>query len=418
MTAVFAGLVLASSAKAAVVTYTLSLHESVTGQVTTANQFVLYATVSQGDNAGLFAYGVDLKAPGEPGGPTTMTIVNRTPTGTWVIDDTDANYDGGVYNDKVGGFGTGRGASAVTGIVSGVQDLAKGDDLIRVYGFGQTPHKMNDFKPPPVEGSLGPIAYSNYVAATGTDGGASAYGVPFNPPGSPQLPLGTVRIATGTWTGGTGGGCGGSLNVPSIDVSSVNTKASVWKLDHPNGTENEIATLQFAVRDYLIVDCFDHVALNGPLSGTNQAVGGFISVSGANGSYVSEVDQLLEPSMSTGNAPIQTIGDEQGNIYVMAKLTGTAADIAAVLGTMNEDVDATDPQFARLHQLYDAQFSAGGFNALFKFPNVAGAKAFNWALAGGSHGPVAVDQLAVVPEPAMALLAMSAAVMLRRRRVR
>src|SRR5205823_1246131 len=59
ISALLAGVVLASSAKAAVVTYTVALHESATGALTTANQFAIYATVSQGDNAGLFAYGID-----------------------------------------------------------------------------------------------------------------------------------------------------------------------------------------------------------------------------------------------------------------------------------------------------------------------------------------------------------------------
>jgi hypothetical protein len=131
---------------------------------------------------------------------------------------------------------------------------------------------------------------------------------------------------------------------------------------------------------------------------TNQAVGGAIAVSGANNSYVSEVDQLLDPSVSWGSAPIQTIGDEAGNVYVMAKLSGSAADIATLLGQLVSDVDATDSQFAPLHASYDSAFGAGGFNVLFKFPNMAGSKVFNWDF---SFAPqVTIDQLAVVPEPA------------------
>src|ERR1051325_3307466 len=150
------GLAAASTANAAVVTYTLSLHETATGAVTTAQQYVVYATVSQGDNGGLFAFGVDLKGQGEPGGPTGMTVTGRSPTGQWDTDPNDPNNDGGVYT-KFGGFSTGRNASNTTGIISGVQDLAKSDpsgntpgDLVRVFRSGQAAHKMDDFRPGPV----------------------------------------------------------------------------------------------------------------------------------------------------------------------------------------------------------------------------------------------------------------------------
>src|SRR5437867_4299432 len=148
--ALLAGVVLASSAKAAVVTYSIRLLESPAGQVTANNQFAVYATVSQGDNAGLFAFGIDLTGTGDAGGPTTLTLVNRTPDGRWDADPIDSNFDpANYYPGKYGGFGTGRGARGVTGVVSGVADLAKGDDLVRVYGFGQTAHRMDDFHPPP-----------------------------------------------------------------------------------------------------------------------------------------------------------------------------------------------------------------------------------------------------------------------------
>ena len=110
--AMIAGLALASSAKAAVVTYSLSLHEATNGLPTSVNTFAIYATVSQGDNAGLFAYAVDLKGTGDPGGPTTMTLTNRTPNGSWDVDDADQNYDGFYYPTKYAGFGASRANSA------------------------------------------------------------------------------------------------------------------------------------------------------------------------------------------------------------------------------------------------------------------------------------------------------------------
>lgn len=416
LSAIVGALVLASSAKAAVVTLYLSLHEAATGQVTANNQFAIYATVSQGDNAGLFAYGVDLKGTGDPGGPTTLTLVNRTPSGQWDADPNDPNFDpGAAYPTKFAGFGAGRSVVASTGIVSGVSDLSKDADLIRVYGFGQPPaHRMDDWRPPPDTSTGVPVPYGPYSPAAGTDGGPTPYGNPANPAGlgggcggggGPfPIPSGSLRIATGTWTG----------NAPSIEQLSVNTKASVWKLNHPTGTENEIATLQFALRD-IADSCSTTVSLSGTGSGTNQAVGGFISVSGSNNKYVSEVDQLLDPSSTRGYAPIQTIGDEPGSIYVMARLNGTQADIASLLGNLTQDVDATDSQFALLHASYDSQFGGGGFNALFKFPNVAGARIFNWDFGAST---VTVDQLAAVPEPGTLLMVATGLVVINFRRVR
>src|SRR5438105_1131043 len=61
---------------AGVVTFTMRLHETANGALTTAIQFVIYATASQGDNSGLFAYSLDLRGAGELGGPTTLTLVN------------------------------------------------------------------------------------------------------------------------------------------------------------------------------------------------------------------------------------------------------------------------------------------------------------------------------------------------------
>jgi len=153
------------------------------------------------------------------------------------------------------------------------------------------------------------------------------------------------------------------------------------------------------------------------LANANQAVGGSIAVTGSNGGYSSEVDQLLDPSVNKGSAPIQTTGDEAGSIYVMAKLNGTAADISTFLANNTTDVDATDPQFALLHSAYDSAFGGGGFNALFKFATIPGAKVFNYDFSGTTTPNITVDQLAAVPEPAtMSLLGLGALGLLARRR--
>src|SRR5258706_2418721 len=120
------GLAAASTANAAVVTYTLSLNEG--NNATTANSFAVYATVSGGDNFGLFGYGVDMQLPSE-GGPTTQTLTPRSPVGHWVIDDTNANWNpDAAYPNKVGGFGLFRSTSA-SGAVSGNQDISQYDPL-------------------------------------------------------------------------------------------------------------------------------------------------------------------------------------------------------------------------------------------------------------------------------------------------
>ncbi|HEV8377832.1 MAG TPA: PEP-CTERM sorting domain-containing protein, partial [Tepidisphaeraceae bacterium] len=148
---------------------------------------------------------------------------------------------------------------------------------------------------------------------------------------------------------------------------------------------------------------------------TNVAVGQQITVTGNNNMYISEVDQLTADNITAGNAPIVSIGDEPGNVYVMAKLNGAAADVQAFLDALSADVGPADSEFAKLHSLYDSQFGAGGFNALFKFPNFAGAKVFSIETTGTTG--VSVDQLAAVPEPAaMGLMAFGALGLLARRR--
>jgi len=347
-------LLLASTAPAAVVTYTLSLNDNGAG-VPTLNNFAVYVSASS-DNGGLFGFGVDLT------GATFATIANRAPG--VIIENPDTG------ERKEMGFTTGRTQDALNGKVSGLQNLAAGVDLVPVYGFGQEPGAL----PPPGYG-----IYSDTVATFGI--GRTPYAA-------------DLLVARGTFTAGC----------PTFEATSVDNKASVFVTR--SGIANTVATLAYSTRS-LIADgglCgggFGATAtLNGTPLHTNQAVNGFIAVSGANNKYVSEVDPLLEPSVNVGSAPIATIGDEAGNVYVMAKLAGTANDINTLLGQLTTDVDASDSQFALLHSNYDALFGLGGFNALFKFPNSTGAKVFNWDF---SPSAVTVDQLAAVPEPGMAL---------------
>ena len=239
--AAIAGVVLASSANAASVTFTLSFNESATGAVA-PGQFAIYATVSKGDNDGLMAFGVDLLGSGQVGGPVGLTLISRTPNGTFDVDPTDPNFNPGeVYSTQFIGFSTGRGATASTGIISGVQDLPKGgQDAMNIYGAGQVVHAMNDFRPPPNTSSGVPVRYGGYVPTNaGTD---NPIGNPFNRNGVMLLPEGSMRLATGTYD------VGGPL--PTFELGSPNLKASVWKLSHPNDTENEFASLSLCLRDF------------------------------------------------------------------------------------------------------------------------------------------------------------------------
>jgi hypothetical protein len=407
----------ASTANAATVTYTMSIHESPACAVST-NAFTLYATVSQGDNDGLFGIAVNLRGQGEGGGPATMTLVNRTPAGKWSIDTSDPDYDGGAYPDKTIGFTAARSASNTTGIVGGIQDLIQGanppdgtpGNLVRLYHFGQTALDINTRKPAPATNGTGqPVSYGNYSPLPNSD--VIVPSNPCNRAGVLTLPAGTARIATGTWTG----------IAPSIDTTSVNTKASVWRLgteaneaNHIFLDRNDIVPLQFQFRDFSGGGP-NEVVLSSTISYSRVATDDYIVVFGSNGSYESEVDQLTEDAPVKGSAVIANIGDEAGSIYLMLRLNGSASDISEINSEPNA-VPSGDPQYALLHAAYDSQFAGGGFNSLFKYNNPTGLKVVNFDFSV-AHPNVSVDQIAAVPEPSLVLsLFVSTPLLLRRRR--
>jgi len=361
---------IASNASAAVVTYTMSYNDNGSGGLT-FNNWAVYASVSP-DSAGLFSFSVDL-LPYTSGG----VFLNRA---NGVIME-----DSSIGEQLNLGFTTDRIQDVAAGRFSGSADLSAGSALKPVYGIGQTAGKLDSLIPPNFDTQIavfGAGRITNYGAETFQ--GKNLF-----------------LLARGTWAGAA---------MPDFDKQSADSNASIYL--NNTSTQNAVASIVYQYRDGHI-DPFELFQISSGAGGTNQAVDGAITVTGSSNNYASEVDQLLSDANS-GHAPVQTIGDEAGNLYVMAKITGTAIDVAAVLSQFNNTVG--DPQAALLHSAYDAQFGPGGFNLLYKRPNYAGAKFVNWDL--GFHPSARVDMLAVVPEPACIGIVGCVTILLSRRRNR
>jgi hypothetical protein len=345
----------ASAARGAAVT--LTLRQSF---ACASNEWALYADASA-DTAGIASYNIDLTG-------TFGTFLNRGNGLT--VQDVD-----GTADTRSLGFTTGRTQDVSNGRLSGSQDLAS-PSLIPIYGIGQENDDLDNHVPPEFE---------TRVSAVGA--GKDPYSASF-------------LLGWGTFT----------TTEPGFDVASGNNVVRTF--DNRSGLDNSVADLQFRV---LHGDrfCTPFVWQDKYGLGQNRAVGGEIMVSGGNSAYLSEVDQMTANAPS-GYSPIEKIGAESGNVYVMARLLGSEADINGLLGALGQDVGPEDSQYAPLHAAYDEQFGAAGFNALFKFPNAAGAKVFNWYF--NSFSNVTVDQLAAVPEPSAACLLLGGTLVLARRR--
>jgi hypothetical protein len=346
----------ARTLSASIVTFTLSYHDNGSG-VIAFNQWAVYASASA-DSAGLFEYSVDLL-------PFTGTILNR---GNGVIME-----DSGSGDQLNLGFTAGRHKDPAQGQFSGRADLDAGAAFRPVYGIGQEPGDLDNFIP------------SNFDTQLSTSGsGRAAYGI------ETYAGRNLFLLARGSWTG----------QHPEFDKLSPDSSAKVYV--SRAGVQNTSAPVVYDYRGpepppRNFVGIGNTADAGSP---TNVAAGGAIAVQGANGRYASEVDDLAFDAVTRGHAPILTIGDEPGSLYVMARLNGSPADINALLNLTTADVGPEDPEFAKLHAAYDARFAAGGFNALFKYPNILGPKIFSWDFGGPG---VSMDQLAVVPEPAMLL---------------
>jgi len=369
----------ACRSEAATVTYTLSIHDDGTDNPSPTSPsgqtfFAIYAEVSA-DNGGLFTFAVDLTRNNDFNGRADLdAIYNMAPMGQFRKTGAPTKYIG---------FGVDASEDPIVGLITGVTDVVKGSNLIPVYGFGQSGGDLSSYRP-------------------------TGYGPYFDVSPNAAGPLYSAKMLLGI---GAYTGC----SAPALQISSVNNKASVYV--SRSGVENTPAGIVFRTLDPQVVS--DSAWLSSGFASScasgigNRAVGGFIALSGANGSYSSEVDPLLDPPLNVGGAPIMSIGNEAGNVYVMARLSGTAQDIAAVLATLDSDVNATDPQWGSLHAIYDPMFGGSGFNALFKFPNLLGDKIFNWDFS--AHPGVTVAALAVVPEPGMIGLLIVASICLSRR---
>jgi len=361
------GVAAASTANAAIVTYTMSYNDDGGGggAGSAPGVFAVYATDTS-DNGGIFGLGLDLQGPIDFLGNTLQGV-------SWKKTTVPTNTK---YAGMLAGFAT----DAAAFKISGLQDLSKGTDMIPVRGLGQVNGDLATLKPD-----------AQHTQFTDLNGNGTVYNS-------------NLLIAVGTVLAGA------DIHNIKFERTSVDNVASVWQDSSGTGTANFKADLKY-VGDVSAQDVF---TVAGTAAGTPRATDGKIVVTGSNNKYSSEVDALTSDANS-GTASVQTIGDEAGNLYVMAKITGDATAVGNILSQFNNA--AADGEAAHLHQLYDSQFDGGSFNLLYRTANFAGAKNVNWDFSAGPNAGAVVDQLAVVPEPAtMSLLGLGALGLLARRR--
>jgi hypothetical protein len=148
-----------------------------------------------------------------------------------------------------------------------------------------------------------------------------------------------------------------------------------------------------------------------PLPGeANLATGGQVGVTGGNGGYASEIDDLTA-NAGRGSVAIAHVGSE-GRTLAMLWLMGTDADVRSLIASLDgqagydvaaSDAAVSDPLYADIRQLSAAY---PGFRALVAFDPTTDNGAMTWDFAA-SPG-VQVDKVAVVPEPTAGGLAAAA----------
>jgi hypothetical protein len=290
---------------------------------------------------GLFGFDLDLVGP-------IATLRNRTPAITFIHDETAVEYPVG--------FTAGRTANASTGMTSGRQDLSSAD-MIPLYGFGIEPGTLEVHRPPgstsPVPATAGPTWQGRALLATGTvPAGASTADVHFNTSGNTMALVFVNREST--------------ANVPAPQACIPEPPPAAPILPAGAATQPDVGT---------------------------------INVAGSVGRYSSAVLDIT-PNAAAGSAAVMTISQD-GPIYLMVELDG-AGDfnaLSANLGTLV--IGPSNPEFARLHEVYDASFEEGSFDLLLRFVGQRNPKFINFDLTGTGF---TISQLAAVPEPTTLLL--------------
>ena len=316
--------------------------------IPTANRFAIYAQDSA-DNGGIFGLGADLH------NATFTAMNNRLPAGEIRLPGDPPDMT------RSWGFRTGRTASVANGTVSGVQDFSD-PNMVPLYGFGQHPGTF-----PPGSTILSSEGTTSYAAR--------------------------ALVASGTWSAGC----------PAFQVGSVDNKVSVYV--NTSGKTNRLDNIEFRQESLVSLPCLNLAHFIGTANTrlyTNRSLGNLI--------YGGKVNELIDDPQPIGSAEVEGAGDDVGSSYFMAKLTGTDAQIAAALDAVPYSIPASDAKFKEFLTVFGSQFGGGGFNALLEIPNIPGPKFLNWDFS--NYPGVAVDKLAVVPEPGSALVLLATAVVL------
>jgi hypothetical protein len=292
------------------------------------------------DNGGIFGVGVDLH------NATFTSMVNQLPAAQIRLPSEPALT-------RTWGFDAGRAASVAAGIVSGVQDFSD-PNMVPLYSFGQSAGTFP--------------AGATVVSSDGT--------VPY---------AARALVGTGTWSGGC----------PAFEVSSSSNLVSVWV--NTSGRNTRLDSIEYRQESLVPLPCVTMAQIISTISTRiypNRSVGNLI--------YGGKLNDLIGDPATVGSAEVEGAGDEVGSSYFMAKLTGTDAQIAAALDAVPYSIAGSESKFKELQTLFGSQFGGGGFNALFEIPNIPGPEILNWDFA--NYPGVAIDKLAVVPEPAGAVV--------------
>jgi hypothetical protein len=338
--------VLAAQARSADVTFTMWPQTTDGVNFCSFGSYIITAGASS-DNGGIASYGFDLLT-------GVSNLRSRAPAGYFDPADPESALPRKTVGFDVSLLNTSSGRLDAS-------QLTAFPDNIPVYRVGQTPGILSTLAPP----EYGPFQSSN------TNG--STYKSP-------------IIIASGTIGGFYGG--------PAFDRTSVFNTARVY--DDQTGIETIAANVRLTE---VIFEHFPDVRISNSVGCFNSVDGGVL-VPGA----VSTLSGL-PVTRSYGGAPIAGFTEPGSFFYVMANIAGP---MDYILNASSFDVGPSDPEYARLHELFPF------WNVLYKFPNTAGPKVFTWDFVAAPAPSVVA--LAVVPEPTSLTLAAVAMMFASRRR--